>query len=186
MTFSSRVAIGISIAVLCLSSAQAQEADLVLRNGVIWTVDDDQPRAEAVASLRDRIIYVGSDAGVARHIGAGTTVIDLDGAFVTPGYNDNHVHFASTGRLLYGLNLLDVSDEEAFVARVRDVHGRYAPGSWITGGDWSAYEAWAEGDLLWQGRRWLGGQLSIGSKGLPKLPSSSIGPPVPSSSSVIR
>ena len=100
MTLTSRVAItiGISIAALCLSSAQAQEADLVLRNAVIWTVDDEQPRAEAVASLRDRIIYVGSDAGVAPHIGAGTTVIDLDGAFVTPGYNDNHVHFASTGR----------------------------------------------------------------------------------------
>lgn len=140
------------IAALAAMPVLGQEADLVLRNGIIWTVDDDNPRAEAVASLRDRIIYVGSDAGVAQHIGRNTRVIDLGGKLVTPGYNDNHVHFATTGRLLYGLNLLDVSDERSFVARVRDVHQRYAPGTWITGGDWSAYEAWAEGDVAEAGR----------------------------------
>ncbi len=138
----------------CLISAAglAQEADLVLRNGVIWTVDDDNPRAEAVASLGDRIIYVGDDAGIGAHIGPDTQIIDLGGALVTPGYNDNHVHFASTGRLLYGLNLLDVSDEAAFISRIRDVHERYAPGTWITGGDWSAYETWAEGEIAEAGR----------------------------------
>jgi predicted amidohydrolase YtcJ len=138
---------GLALCLALVEAGAAQQADLVLRNGVIWTVDEDQPRAEAVATLRDRIIYVGSDAGVAVHIGAGTRVIDLSGKLVVPGFNDNHVHFESTGRLLYGLNLLDVSDEQKFVARIRDVHRRYAPGSWISGGDWSAYEAWAEGDV---------------------------------------
>ena len=132
--------------------AFGQQADLVARNGVIWTVDDSNPRAEAVASLNGRLIYVGSDDGVAAHIGPDTQVIDLDGAFVTPGFYDNHVHFESTGRLLYGLNLLDVSDEANFVARIRDVNSRYAPGTWITGGDWSAYETWAEGDVGEAGR----------------------------------
>jgi predicted amidohydrolase YtcJ len=141
-----------AVSLILSAAAQAQEADLVLRNGVIWTVDDDTPQAEAVASLGDRIIYVGSDAGVERHIGGSTRVVDLDGKLVTPGYNDNHVHFASTGRLLYGLNLLDVSDEQSFVERVRDVHNRYAAGTWIVGGDWSAYEAWAEGDVAEAGR----------------------------------
>ncbi len=147
-----RFVAGLLLVTLPVLPALAQEADLVLRNGVIWTVDDETPRAEAVASLRDRIVYVGSDAGVDRHIGRNTRVIDLGGKLVTPGYNDNHVHFATTGRLLYGLNLLDVSDERTFVARVRDVHRRYAPGTWITGGDWSAYEAWAEGDVAEAGR----------------------------------
>jgi len=62
------------------------------------------------------------------------------------------VHFESTGRLLYGLNLLDVSDEVTFVARLREVASRYAPGTWITGGDWSAYETWGEGDVGEAGR----------------------------------
>ena len=152
MRINLRFVAGSLLAAFSASPALAQEADLVVRNGVIWTVDDENPRAEAIASLRDRIIYVGPEAGVDRHIGDNTRVVDLDGKFVTPGYNDNHVHFATTGRLLYGLNLLDVSDERNFVARVRDVHQRYAPGTWITGGDWSAYEAWAEGDVAEAGR----------------------------------
>ena len=150
-TFIRMTGSGCLLAVLCVT-ALAQEADLILRNGVIWTVDDDNPRAEAVASLGDRIVYVGSNAGVEKFRGNGTRVIDLDGKLVMPGFNDNHVHFESTGRLLYGLNLLDVSDERGFVARIRDVHERYAPGTWITIGDWSAYEAWAEGDVAEAGR----------------------------------
>ncbi len=130
---------------VALNVALAQPADLVLRNGLIWTVDGANPRAEAIAVLDGRFIYVGVNAGVEQHIGDGTEVVDLGGAFVTPGFYDNHVHFESTGRLLYGLNLLDVSDEDSFVGRLRDVDGRYAPGTWITGGDWSAYETWAEG-----------------------------------------
>ena len=130
-----------------MSSAFGQQADLVAKNGNVWTVDDVNPRAEAVAVLNGRFIYVGSNAGVDRHIGADTEVIDLGGAFVTPGFYDNHVHFESTGRLLYGLNLLDVSDEASFVTRIRDVDSRYAAGTWITGGDWSAYETWAAGEV---------------------------------------
>ena len=130
----------------------AQDADFVMRNGTFWTVDEANPTAEAIAALDGRLIYVGSDAGVEQHIGAATRVIDLQKRFVTPGYYDNHVHFESTGSLLYGLNLLDVSDEETLVARMRDVHERYAPGTWIQGGDWSAYETWAEGEVAEAGR----------------------------------
>ncbi len=132
--------------------AQDQAADLILKNGIIWTVDQNQPRAEAVASRGDRILFVGSAAEVGKYRGPNTRVIDLQGKLVIPGFNDNHVHFESTGRLLYGLSLLDVSDERSFVARIRDVHERYSPGTWITLGDWSAYEAWAEGDVAEAGR----------------------------------
>lgn len=134
------------------TTALAQAADVVLRNGTVFTVDDSQPAASAIAISGDRFIYVGNDSGVEEHVGPDTEVMDLEGAFVTPGYYDNHVHFASTGRLLYGLNLLDVSDGQAFAARIRDVNDRYSPGTWITGGDWSAYETWAEGEVAEAGR----------------------------------
>ena len=48
--------------------AVAQQADLVLRNGVIWTVDEDNPRAAAVATVGDRIVYVGSGESVSKYI----------------------------------------------------------------------------------------------------------------------
>lgn len=152
MTVLTRGLAALTLTVLLPASGLAQEADLVVLNGTVWTVDDALPEAQAIASLGEDIIYIGDDAGARSHIGPDTRVIDLGGRFVTPGYNDNHVHFASTGRLLYGLNLLDVANERAFVERVRDVDQRYAPGTWITGGDWSAYEAWAEGDVAEAGR----------------------------------
>jgi predicted amidohydrolase YtcJ len=140
------------VGLVIFSSAYGQQADFVARNGVIWTVDEANPRAQAFAAVNGRLIYVGSDDGVAEHIGPETEVIDLGGAFVTPGFYDNHVHFEGTGRLLYGLNLLDVSGEAAFIERIRDVNERYAAGTWITGGDWSAYETWAEGEVAEAGR----------------------------------
>ena len=159
-----------AVLLLLANSVIAQHADLVLRNGIVWTVDARLPQAEAVASLDDRIIYVGPDAGVEAHIGPATRVIDLEGRLVVPGFNDNHVHFEDTGQLLYGLNLLDVSTESAFVGRIRDVHERYTPGTWITGGDWSAYETWAEGAVGEAGREVnpddLYGDLFLPNKGM--------------------
>jgi len=139
-----RIVTAIVIAAVAVGAAHAQPADLVARGGLVWTVDDANPRAEAVAVLDGRFIFVGSDEGVDRHIGASTEIVELDGALVTPGFYDNHVHFDQTGRLLYGLNLLDVSDAVEFASRIKGVDARYAPGTWITGGDWSAYETWAE------------------------------------------
>ena len=85
-------------------------------------------------------------------------------------FNDNHVHFESTGRLLYGLSLPDVSDESSFVERIRNVHERYAPGTWIIGGDWFAYETWAAGDVAEAGREVnpddLYGNLFLPNKGM--------------------
>ncbi len=152
MKLLSRISLPLITLAFLPATAMAQDADFVVRNGVIWTVDQANPRAQAIAARNGRIIYVGADSGVDQHIGTGTDVIDLGGAFVTPGFYDNHVHFEGTGRLLYGLNLLDVSDEATFTTRIRDVHERYAPGTWIVGGDWSAYETWAEGDVAEAGR----------------------------------
>ena len=128
MNLLSKLILGGMTCLVLVLPANAQDADLVLRNGIVWTVDDDNPRGEAIASLNDKIVYVGSDAGVEQYIGPDTRVVDLGGKLVTPGFNDNHVHFESTGRLLYGLSLLDISDQAGFVGRIRDVHERYAPG----------------------------------------------------------
>ncbi|MEM7674865.1 MAG: amidohydrolase family protein, partial [Myxococcota bacterium] len=128
-------------------------ADLILTNGVVWTVDRKLPKAEAVAVRDDRIVFVGASTAVDRFRGAQTRVIDLKGRLLLPGFNDNHVHFDDTGRLLYGLSLLDVSDADAFASRIREVHARYAPGTWITGGDWSAYETWAANKVAKAGKK---------------------------------
>ncbi|HMP99019.1 MAG TPA: amidohydrolase, partial [Cyclobacteriaceae bacterium] len=59
--------------------------------------------------------------------------------------NDSHVHFAQAGHLLLNINLLDVNNTSSFIERVRETVNRLPAGSWITRGDWGAYEAWAMG-----------------------------------------
>lgn len=147
-----RLVSGLLLIYIASATTNAQTADFVATNGVIWTVDDDNPTAQAIASLNGRLIYVGSNDGARAFIGPDTKRLNLEAAFAMPGFYDNHVHFESTGQLLYGLNLLDVSNQAAFVERIRDVNSRYAAGTWISGGDWSAYEAWAEGDVAEAGR----------------------------------
>src|SRR5581483_5737716 len=68
--------------------AQRAPADLVLRGGKVYTADDRQPRADAVAVHGGRILFVGSDADVQAYIGPRTRVVDLAGATVVPGLTD--------------------------------------------------------------------------------------------------
>jgi predicted amidohydrolase YtcJ/microsomal dipeptidase-like Zn-dependent dipeptidase len=124
---------------------RGETADLLLTGARIWTGDSAAPWAEAVATRGSRIIAVGSTADVMAWRGPATRVVDLAGRFITPGLIDNHTHFGQAGALLLGANLLDVADETALVRRVREARDRLPAGSWIVGGDWGAYEAWAQG-----------------------------------------
>ena len=121
----------------------AQDADLIVRNARIWTADSARPRAQALAIRGERLIAVGSDAEIDRHRSPRTRVIDAGGRFVTPGFIDDHTHFSQAGALLIGANLLDVSTPAPLAARVKAAVARMEPGSWLTGGDWGAYEDWS-------------------------------------------
>jgi predicted amidohydrolase YtcJ len=142
MTMSRNVLLG---ALLLPAAAMAQDADFVIRNALIWTGDSLKPRAEALAIRGDRLIAVGSNADADAHRGARTRVIDATGRFITPGFIDDHTHFASAGALLIGANLLDVSSAGPLAQRVREAVARMSPGAWLTGGDWGAYEDWSAG-----------------------------------------
>jgi predicted amidohydrolase YtcJ len=140
------VSVGLVCAVnLALAQQARGPADLILFNGRIYTVDAARPWAEAVAIRGSRIVTVGSNADAREYTGAGTRTIDLKGAFVSPGFNDAHVHIDSTGSLLVGVNLLDVHEAKAFTSRIEEAAGRLPKGSWITRGDWGAYEQWKAG-----------------------------------------
>jgi len=71
--------------------------DLVLVNGRVYTVDEQQPKAEALAVKNGRFVAVGSSKQIRELVGPGTQVIDADGMTVTPGFIDAHTHPASAG-----------------------------------------------------------------------------------------
>ncbi len=137
--------------------------DLVLVNGRVYTLDPGKPWAEALAVTGNRITVVGTTAEIRALARPGTRVIDLRGSFALPGFNDSHVHIEGTGALLTGVNLLDVHEPTAFVDRIRAAAGRLPAGSWITRGDWGAYEQWAAGSA--------GSPTGAGSTGGPFTPS---------------
>lgn len=118
---------------------------VLLVNGRVYTLDPARPWAEAIAVAGSRIVAVGTNAEARVAAPAGARVIDLKGAFALPGFNDGHVHVDSTGALLLGANLLDVHEPGAFTSRIRDAAGRLPAGSWVTRGDWGAYERWTAG-----------------------------------------
>ena len=121
-------------------------AHIVLLNAKVWTLEEGQPSAEAVAIRGQRIIKVGSNAEVRRLVAEGDTrIINLRGGLVLPGFIDNHTHFAAAGRLLLGLNLLEVNEPNAFRERVKEAAARLPASAWLVGGDWSAYAQWTLG-----------------------------------------
>src|SRR5215813_3843771 len=105
---------------LCLPIASLatppDEKIIVFKNGNIYTVNDKQPRAEAIAVKGDRIIYVGSNKGVQRYEKA-ARVIDLKGKTVVPGLTDSHYHLSGVGAREMNLNLEGITSLEAFLAK---------------------------------------------------------------------
>ena len=123
-----------------LAPLAAQDADLIVRNARIWTGDPTRPYAQALAVRGERILFVGMNADADAHRNYRTRVIDAGGRFITPGFIDDHTHFAQAGALLIGANLLDVSTAAPMATRIREAVGRMGAGAWLTGGDWGAYE----------------------------------------------
>jgi len=111
-------------------------ADLVLTNGNVITVDEQNPSAESVAMIGDRIAAIGSAADIAAYIGDATEVIDLAGQTAIPGFIEGHGHYTSFGR---SLTMLDFRYSKSFseiVSQVAAVAEVTPPGEWIIGRGW--------------------------------------------------
>ncbi|HET7561066.1 MAG TPA: amidohydrolase [Rhodanobacteraceae bacterium] len=115
---------------------QLPAADMVLRDATIATLDPLQPRAQALAIRDGRIQALGSDDAIAHYIGPKTRVLDLHGAFVTPGFIEGHGHLLQTGESLLQLNVGTAPSWDAIVAQVKAAAVKAKPGQWIVGQGW--------------------------------------------------
>jgi len=113
---------------------RAQDVDLVLTNGNIYTVEEKQPKAQAVAVKGDRIIFVGSNQEAKKFHGA--KVIDLHGHTVVPGLTDSHCHIFGIGEREMRLNLEGTNTREDFLAKVKERVAQTERDKWITGRGW--------------------------------------------------
>ena len=111
-------------------------ADVVLRGGLVVTMDDAQPRAQALAIGGDRIVAVGTDADIAPRIGPVTRVIDLAGRLAIPGFIESHAHLLGIGRARSTLDCRPAATWDALVREVAAAASRVPPGTWIVGRGW--------------------------------------------------
>jgi len=121
----------------CRDKAPGEMADLVLLNGKIVTIDENIPRAEALAVKRDRIIVVGSNKEIRKYIDKKVTkIIDLQGKLALPGFNDSHVHFIYGGHALMTVSLDRVISFDEIQRRVKEKVEEVNEGEWIEGRGW--------------------------------------------------
>jgi len=118
------------------SSLFAQDADLVIKNANIYTINKKQPKAEAIAIQHNKIIFVGSEQGAKKYIGSKTEIIDAKGKTVLPGFIEGHGHIHGMGASLIDLNLMKVKNWEEIVFLVGEAVKKSKPGDWIIGRGW--------------------------------------------------
>lgn len=114
----------------------AEQADTVFINGNVYTVNERQPRAEAIAVKGSKIIFVGSNKQAKPYQGKNTRVVDLKGGTVVPGLTDSHYHLSGVGAREITLNLEGIGSLEEFLAKVKERVDRAKPGEWVTGRGW--------------------------------------------------
>jgi predicted amidohydrolase YtcJ len=118
---------------------EVEPADLVLRGGVIHTVDQSRPRAEALAVSGTDIVFVGDATGVEPYVGDSTEVIELDGRLVMPGIIDAHLHpLGGAIKNLYECNFPFSADPDEIQQTVAACVAEQPDAEWIVGGQWDS------------------------------------------------
>jgi len=126
------------VLILCilLSCNTKQPADMVVLGGKIYTAADKRPIVEAVAVKGNKIVFTGSEKDARSLIGDKTTVVDLEGKTLTPGFIEGHGHLMGVGYNELNLDLMNVKSYDEMIEEVRKAVRQVQPGQWIVGRGW--------------------------------------------------
>jgi predicted amidohydrolase YtcJ len=124
---------------LAARQAAPAPADKIVTHARIYTVNDKQPWAEALAIRGGRIVAVGSDQEIAAFRGGSTQVIDAAGRLVLPGFEDCHIHFMDGSLGLTQVDLNDATTVPEIQKRVKQYAASHPAEKepWITGMGWT-------------------------------------------------
>lgn len=115
----------------------AQPAELVLRGGDVYCLDERRSWARALAVRQGKIVYVGDESGVTGWLGPATRVVDLQGKMVLPGFCDAHVHPLLAGLEAARCQLNDLATVEAVKDKLKVYAAEHPDLPWIVGSGWS-------------------------------------------------
>jgi len=117
-----------------ISCQTSEEADLIIHDAKIYTVDDDFSVKEAMAIKDGKILKVGSTEDILKAYNT-ENKIDASGKFVYPGINDAHAHLYGLGQNSRGVNLKETKSFDEIVARLVDYQKEYQS-EFILGRGW--------------------------------------------------
>ena len=125
MKIFSKLFIALSTLVLTACSSDTNisdspSADLVFHHGKIYTVDEQQPWAEAVAVSNGEIVFVGSNEAVKKWVGENTKQQDLQGKMLLPGFIDSHAHPVMGGAYVRSLSLDSFANPKHWLEQIKD------------------------------------------------------------------
>jgi predicted amidohydrolase YtcJ len=122
-----------TLAAFSLFPIENEKPDLILHNANILSLDVSEPRAQAIAISRGRILGVGSDADILNLATLGTRKLDLGGKTVLPGFIDAHSHPAMAGLMHLRMVDCDLSSISAIQAALRERAAKTPRGKWVLG-----------------------------------------------------
>jgi predicted amidohydrolase YtcJ len=140
----------IASATMSQTQATLPKAEMIFVHADIYTgVMGTSPfhvvtRAKAMAVRGDRIVAVGAENDVLKYKGPATKIVDLQGQFVMPGFNDAHMHLTEAGFKRLTVDLTGVRSLDEFRERIGKRAETAAPTEWITGSGWD--------ETLWIGK----------------------------------
>lgn len=124
------------------SCNQKKQADLIVNNATVYTVDPAFSKVESFAVIDGKIISTGTSEEIKNNYSS-SKIIDADGKFVYPGFNDAHCHFNG-----YAVNLMQYADlrgtesPEEIYAILKKHHETFG-GEWVLGRSWDQND-WAD------------------------------------------
>ena len=101
----------LTLLISCKTETKKETADMVFTNGNVITVDEAQPKAEAVAIKDNKIVFVGSSEDVKAFIGEGTETTDLQGKTMMPGFVSAHDHLIASAWTTLGVQIYKAKDK---------------------------------------------------------------------------
>ena len=96
-----------------------KQADLILHNATIYSVDDAFSTYEAIAIKDGKILALGTEREILNEYDA-PQIIDCGKQFIYPGFIDGHCHFLGYGRTLQEVNLDSTASFAEVIERVKE------------------------------------------------------------------
>jgi predicted amidohydrolase YtcJ len=127
---------GLFSSTLSFAGTASSPADSIVIHGRVYTVNEKQPWAEAVAIRDGKILAVGSEIEARKFAGPSTRVIDARGRLVLPGFTDCHVHFMDGSISMGEINVEDVTTIVELRKQVKAYAETHRSDPWVLGRGW--------------------------------------------------